>query len=124
MPAIDPTVASTLAALALALLVAEALLVWLRRRDRAEDPGRDRTNLARRIRSWWVIVAAGALALLAGRTATLLALAIVSYLALKEYLSMVPTRRADRAVLLLCYLAIPTQWWWIAEERYGFFIIW
>jgi phosphatidate cytidylyltransferase len=117
---VDPSVAWTLAALGIVLMLAEAA-VWSLRRRR---PERDWTELGRRIGSWWIIVGAGVIALLAGRTVTLVVLALVSYVALKEYLSMVPTRRADRSILLIAYLAIPTQWWWIGEERYGFFIIW
>jgi phosphatidate cytidylyltransferase len=117
---IDPTVAWTLAAIGLVLVAAEAVRLGLRLRR----PDRDWHELTLRIRSWWVIVGAGAIALVAADWLVLWLLAFVSWLALKEYLSMVPTRRADRVVLLVAYLAIPTQWWWIATERYGFFIIW
>jgi len=117
---LDPTVAWTLGALIAVLLAAEAALLSLRR----GQPERDWTELGLRIRSWWVIVIAGGVALVSNPIAVLAALAVVSYLALKEYLSVVPTRRADRAVLLVAYLAIPTQWWWIGQEQYGFFIIW
>lgn len=117
---IDPTVAWALGALIAVLVVAEAAVLFLRR----SKPERDWTELTLRIRSWWVIVIAGGIALVLNPVAVLVVLAVVSYLALKEYLSVVPTRRADRAVLLIAYLAIPTQWWWIAKEQYGFFIIW
>jgi phosphatidate cytidylyltransferase len=57
------------------------------------------------------------------RTISLLFFAFVSFLALKEYLSLIPTRRADRRVLFWTYLAIPIQYWWIAREWYEMFII-
>ncbi len=117
---VDPTVAWTLVALIVVLVVAEAAFLVLRR----SKPEKDWTELKLRIHSWWVIVIAGGIALVLNPIAVLVVLAVVSYLALKEYLSVVPTRRADRAVLLIAYLAIPTQWWWIAQEQYGFFIIW
>ena len=117
---IDPTVAWALGALIVVLVVAEAAFLVLRR----SKPEKDWTELKLRIHSWWVIVIAGGIALVLNPIAVLVVLAVVSYLALKEYLSVVPTRRADRAVLLVAYLAIPTQWWWIAQEQYGFFIIW
>jgi phosphatidate cytidylyltransferase len=50
-------------------------------------------------------------------------LAFVSFLALKEYLSLIPTRRADRRVLFWAYLAIPSQFYWVATGWYGMFII-
>jgi phosphatidate cytidylyltransferase len=50
-------------------------------------------------------------------------LAFISYLALKEYLSLIPTRRIDRALLLFAYLAIPIQYYWAAINWYGMFIV-
>ena len=47
----------------------------------------------------------------------------ISYLALKEYLSLIPTRRIDREVLLFAYLAIPIQYYWAAIDWYGMFIV-
>jgi len=47
----------------------------------------------------------------------------VSFLALKEYLSLIPTRRADRIVLFWAYLAIPIQYVWIDMRWYGMFIV-
>jgi phosphatidate cytidylyltransferase len=44
-------------------------------------------------------------------------------LALKEYLSLIPTRRADRRVLFWAYAAIPLQYYWVHLEWYGMFII-
>jgi len=47
----------------------------------------------------------------------------LSFLALKEYLSLIPTRRADRRVLAWAYLSIPFQYLWVWIEWYGMFII-
>ncbi len=47
----------------------------------------------------------------------------VSYLALKEFLSMTPTRRADRRVLFYAYLAVIFQYYFAATEWYGMFIM-
>ena len=49
--------------------------------------------------------------------------AFISFLALKEYLSLIPTRRADRRALFWLYLAIPLQYYWVYCEWYGMFII-
>jgi phosphatidate cytidylyltransferase len=50
-------------------------------------------------------------------------LAIISFLAFKEFFSLVPTRRADYKVLFWAYLAIPIQYWWAYHGWYGMFII-
>ncbi len=44
--------------------------------------------------------------------------AFVSFLALKEYLSLIPTRRVDRQVLLWAYFAIVAQYYWIYINWY------
>lgn len=80
-------------------------------------------ELRQRVRSWWVMTAVFAVALVLNRNLSLVFFAFVSFLALKEYLSLIPTRRSDRRVLFWAYLAIPFQYWWIATEWYGMFII-
>src|SRR5262245_65575599 len=57
------------------------------------------------------------------QTVAVVFLAFISYLALKEYLSLTPTRRIDRAILLFAYLAIPIQFYWAAIDWYGMFIV-
>lgn len=80
-------------------------------------------ELRQRIRSWWVIVSALAIALLLNRTLSLVFFGFVSFLALKEYLSLIPTRRADRRVLFWAYLTIPFQYTWIGIGWYGMFVV-
>ncbi len=96
--------------------VAVAVLGWL-------HPQRDWRELRLRIKSWWVMAVIFALAISFDRRISLFFLAFVSYIAFKEYLSLIPTRRADRRVLLWAYLAIPFQYVWIGIEWYGMFII-
>lgn len=108
-----------LGAIFVVLAVASAAHFALRRLD----PERDWTELGQRIASWWVMAAVFTAAILLSRTASIAFLGVVSFLALKEYLSIIPTRRADRRVLLWAYLAIPVQYYWVATEWYGMFII-
>lgn len=76
-----------------------------------------------RVKSWWVMVVIVGMAIVLGRTATIVLFAVISYIALKEYFSIVPTRRTDRVVLLLAYLAVPLQYYWVGVAWYGMFII-
>jgi len=101
------------------LVAASASVLWLRWRA----PENDRTELVQRIRSWWLIVSIFSIAMIVSRNVSVAFFAFVSFLALKEYLSIVPTRRADRRVLFWAYLAIPVQYYWVAEAWYGMFII-
>ena len=109
----------TLIGIFIALAVASVVNLLLRR----FKPERDWTELGQRIASWWVMAAVFTAAILLSRVASIAFLGFVSFLALKEYLSIIPTRRADRRVLLWAYLAIPLQYYWVATEWYGMFII-
>ena len=81
------------------------------------------SELNRRIQSWWVMVTVFTLALVLNRTASIVFFALLSFLALREYLSLIPTRLADRRVLLWAYLAIAIQYFWIYIGWYGMFLI-
>lgn len=81
-------------------------------------------NLNARIAAWWWMVAVLAVCFLLGPTATIVVFALTSFLALREFLSLTPTRRGDHWVLVLCfYVAIPLQYWLIASGWYGLFAI-
>ncbi len=84
---------------------------------------RDYTELLSRIRSWWVMSAIFTVAFLVSRNASLILFGFISFLALKEYLSLIPTRRADHRVLFWAYLSIPFQYYWAGIEWFGMFII-
>ena len=101
------------------LLLASLVLRTLHQRH----PAKDYTELSQRIRSWWNMVAIFTAAMVLSPTISLIFFAFISFLALKEYLSIIPTRRADRRVLFWAYLAIPLQYYWIAIGWYGMFII-
>jgi phosphatidate cytidylyltransferase len=107
--------AGVVALLALATLLGAALA-------RAR-PDTDFRELNARIRSWWLMAGVFMLAIVLSRAVSLVFLAFLSFLALKEYLSLIPTRRADRAVLLFVYLAVPLQYLWVWVDWYGMFII-
>jgi phosphatidate cytidylyltransferase len=116
---LQPTVLWSLGAVFAVLLVATLVVAILKRRR----PGAASDELGLRIRSWWVMATVFTLALVLSRKISLAFFAFLSFLALKEYLSLIPTRRADRRVLLWAYLAIPIQYYWIAIGWYGMFII-
>ncbi|MBM3114416.1 phosphatidate cytidylyltransferase [Jeongeupia naejangsanensis] len=86
-------------------------------------PQKDWLELRQRVRTWWWIVAVFVLAISVNREVSLVVLGFVSFLAFKEYLTLVPTRRADHLPLLWAYLAIPIQYFWIWYGWYGMFII-
>lgn len=87
------------------------------------QPHKDHSELFARIRSWWMMIMVFTIAVASSPVISIVFFAFLSFLALKEYLSLIPTRRADRRVLFWAYLAIPLQYLWIGEAWYGMFII-
>ncbi|MCI5131642.1 MAG: phosphatidate cytidylyltransferase [Candidatus Electrothrix sp. EH2] len=88
-----------------------------------KHPAKDFTELRQRIRSWWIMIGLLFFALAGGRTLSIIFFGLLSFLALKEFLSIVPTRCADRRVIFWAYLSIPVQYYWVSIHWYGMFII-
>jgi phosphatidate cytidylyltransferase len=86
-------------------------------------PQSDFRELRARVRSWWLMAGVFILAILVSRLVSLVFLGFLSFLALKEYFSLIPTRRVDRGVLFWAYLAVPLQYTWVGIDWYGMFII-
>lgn len=86
-------------------------------------PGKDFTNLRQRVASWWVMVALLAVALLTGWKGMTVLFIVVSFIALREFLSLAPLRKEDRPILLAAYLTIPINYVFIVFDRYGLYLV-
>ncbi len=114
-PALAWGMAGVLLLLALGTLAALALPVL--------RPKYDHTNLRQRMLSWWVMAVLIGAALLLGWGAVLILFAVVSFIALRELLSLAPLRREDRLVILLAYLVIPANYALLATNLYGIYLV-
>ena len=101
------------------LMVATGVRLWLQHRN----PTQNYTELRQRIQSWWWMVGILFAVLTVGQTMAIAFFGFVSFLALKEFLSIVPTRQADRRVIFWAYVSIPIQYYWVSLGWYGMFII-
>lgn len=72
---------------------------------------KDLSNLWIRMKSFTVIILLFTIAFLFNKIVAFIFLALISYLCLKEFLSLIPTRKTDRRVLLWVYLTIPIQFY-------------
>ena len=79
-------------------------------------------DLGPRMRSWWVMCALVVTALLLGPYPLIALFGFVSFLALKEFLTLAPTRREDRLVVLLVYSAVPIAYGAVWINNYQFFL--
>ncbi|TFG88944.1 MAG: phosphatidate cytidylyltransferase, partial [Hyphomicrobiales bacterium] len=113
----EPVVIATAGVWAVLIAATALVLVMRARRPGHYDELVDRTT------SWWWMIGAFTFAIAVSQTVGIVFLAFISYLALKEYLSLIPTRRIDRGLLLFAYLAIPIQYYWAAIDWYTMFIV-
>lgn len=116
---ISPVLLAALIGIFCLLTVASMIIYW----QKANHPKENTDELVKRVNTWWYIALVFSLILISSTKAALIMLSIVSFLAFKEYLSLIPTRRADGRVLFWAYLAIPLQYYWASMEWYGMFII-
>jgi phosphatidate cytidylyltransferase len=103
-----------------AFLLCATVFVWAAFRPPLTGRG---VEIRDRVRTWWWIIAVVTAAIAAGATAAILLIAALSFLAFREFHSVVPVRPADRVILGLAYVAIPVQYYFVWTQWYGMFSI-
>jgi phosphatidate cytidylyltransferase len=86
-------------------------------------PKKNYRELKQRVNSWWIIIVIFTGSIAGPPAAKIGFLAFVSFLALREYVSLIPTRKADRRIIFWCYLAVPLQFYWVSIHWYSMFLI-
>lgn len=82
------------------------------------------TNLNQRIKAWWIMVALIAIAFFFGKDGMTVLFALISFAALREFVTLTHTRRSDHWVLIGMFaIIIPVQYWLVWTEWYGLFTI-
>lgn len=81
-------------------------------------------NMNMRIKAWWAMVAVLFSALVLGRYATIVVFGFASLMALREFLTLTPTRKSDYWPLFIAFfVALPVQYWLLVEQWYGLFAV-
>jgi phosphatidate cytidylyltransferase len=81
-------------------------------------------NMIARTNAWWAMIAILAVTFAAGRTTTILLFVLISYFALREFITLTPTRPGDHNALSLAFfVAIPLQYYLIWINWYALFAI-
>jgi len=81
-------------------------------------------NLNARIRAWWVMSGVFALSLATGGLGSVILFAVLSFFALREFITLTPTRPADHSALFWIFFIItPLQYYLVATQWYGFFAV-
>lgn len=73
-------------------------------------PQTNLTELKTRAKSWWIMSAIFLVATIFNTKISYIAFALLSFLALRELFSILKLRQSDRSAMLLCYFAIPVQY--------------
>jgi len=109
----------------LGLLTISSLIGWIIRLA-VKKPEAQATirNLNARIGAWWVMSAIFGLTIVLGQAGSLVLFGLMSLLALREYVTLLPTRRADHHTLFWAFFIItPLQYVLIGIHWYGMFAI-
>lgn len=105
-----------------ALLSLASVTGWLLQRRSGETAVI--RNLNERVRAWWLMVAVLGACFWLGPSATLFVFALISFFALREFITLTPTRASDHKPLVVAfYVLVPLQYWLIHLEWYGLFSI-
>lgn len=108
-----------------AVLVVASICGWTLKASIARGmPHPTIDNLNARIKAWWVMVLVISLAFLFGKTGVILLFALISFFALREFLTLTYTRGADYGALAgAFFLALPAQYILVYVNWYGLYSI-
>ncbi len=107
-----------------ALALGTAVGLFLERRVTGEAARATVANINARVRGWWAMCALFGVAVVSGGVASFVFFGLVSWLALRELVTLLPTRRADhRPLLWIFYVVTPIQYWLAATGRSAGFVL-
>ncbi|HEX8913728.1 MAG TPA: phosphatidate cytidylyltransferase, partial [Humisphaera sp.] len=96
----------------------------LRLTTKSDAGKRTVANLNARTRAWWVMAAVFGGAIYAGPLGAVILFGLVSFFALREMLTLTPTRRADHHTLFWAFFVfVPLQYYLVYTRWYGLFSI-
>ena len=106
------------------LLVGSVLGFIASRRARSETAKITTAGINARLRGWWGMVVVFLFSTLLGQSSTYALFGISSFWALREFITLTPTRLADhRALFLSFFVVIPIQYYLLSINWYGFFVV-
>ena len=123
MTATQQTVA-LFSAVAVVLVVASVVGYILHWRFSAQGPNPTIDNLNSRIKAWWMMVALLGLAFAFGSAGVIALFALASLAALREFITLTPTRRGDHMALAVAFFVVlPLQYYLIWIDWYGLYSV-
>jgi phosphatidate cytidylyltransferase len=120
----DPALDRLFALVAIFLLIASVAGLILKKTAKSDKGRATISNLNARVVAWWVMVAILAGALWVGFHGMVVLFGLLSFLALREFLTLTPTNRGDhRALFWTFFLITPFQYYLVWSNWYNLFTI-
>jgi phosphatidate cytidylyltransferase len=108
----------------IAVLATASVVAWILTWRGGRPISSSLVNLNARIRAWWIMVAVITLAFVFGKSGVIILFALISFAALREYVTLTHTRRSDHWVLIGMFLVvIPLQYYLVWTDWYGLYAI-
>lgn len=106
------------------LVIASLIGLVLARRTMSEAGKATVANLNARTNAWWMMVAVFAGALAVGPMGTTILFGLSSFMALREFITLTPTKPGDHRTLFWVFFIItPLHYWFLASRWYGMFVV-
>jgi phosphatidate cytidylyltransferase len=119
----DAMLARLFAAVVAMLGLASAVGAGLRRYCRDPELRATMNNVNARIRAWWIMAGVFMVSVATGRLGSILLFALLSFLALREFVTLAPTSRGDHRALFWCFfVATPLQYALVWAGRADLFV--
>jgi phosphatidate cytidylyltransferase len=108
-----------------AILLISSIVGWILSKKSGDEKYRATIkNLNDRIRAWWFIAAVALFAVFGGKTTAVVIFGLTSFLALREFITITPTRRGDHRTLFWTFFIItPLHYALVHKDWYGLFTI-
>lgn len=107
-----------------ALLAVSSLVTFILKRRAGAAGNKVIANLDSRVRAWWVMVAVFAVALATGGIGSVILFGLVSFFALREFITLTPTRAGDhRTLFWVFFIVTPVHYYLVATQWYGLFAV-
>src|SRR5450631_178705 len=104
------------------LALASVVGILLKRFVAHAQPNPAIDNLNARVDAWWVMVVVLGIAFAFGKLGVTLLFAFISFIALREFVSLAYTRRGDHwALAVAFFVVLPLQYVLVEIEWYGLF---
>ena len=121
---LDRELAFLIAGVLLLLIVASITGRVLHARAASDGARATLQNVIARTRAWWLMVGIFVLALVLGNTGALVLFGLISFMALREFITLTPTRPGDHRTLFWVFFVLtPIHYLFLADRWYAMFSI-